>query len=869
MDIMDPNPMFPETSQQNNNNFAGGDVNYVQHKIRNPINNCCTPKNAHSDGMDRLKTIQNSLFTRPPDNFVKTGKSGRPTQLMANFVSIDQRPDLVVHQYHVEFDPPIDSKTFRHSILKQQHIQDDIGNAFIFDGMILYIASNTDVEGNYTAYHPTTNEKINIRLRASVRFNQNDAQAINCYNIIIRSCMDMVGLKRLGRNHYDELQKVKLRDYDMEVWPGFETAVRQYEDRLMLCIENRFKMIRTQSVWELMNNVYRHVEYNLERFHAKIEELLVGETVFARYNNKMYRVTSINYEMSPGATFTLCDGSVTTLKEYFEKNYNLSVTQMKQPVLVRSIIQSFFLNYMLIFQISEGKVKQPGEAPHCAYLLPELCFPTGLTESMRKDFRHMRELSQHTRLDPEKRRITTENLLERIHKNERCLVLLQKWGIELEEKLISFQSRELEPEKLIGIRPHGYFGQRAEWSRGVRQHGNYRGVYLQNWIVIAPNTIMALNLASHFIEEVKNMGEAMHIQVNYPMLHSCNDISATSYHKAVLEAMQRAAAQPIHMIVIILADDSKARYDLLKSWLCTETNIPSQCVQLSTLRGRQHEGRNKNFMSIVLKILLQMNCKMGGALWKVNIPVKNAMIVGYDLYHDSTLRGQTVGACVSTTDTDYTQFYSQTRPHDNPTELGTNLGVFIKKALQKYFVNNNGSLPEKIFLYRDGVGDGQIPFVKEQEVVTQVKQACIEISKTVGLDPVLNPIKLAFIIVTKKVNMRIFKGSPDTTLTNPSPGTVVDSVITRPERYDFYLVPQHVSQGTVTPVCYNVIYDDTGLEPDQHHKLAFKLCHLYYNWQGTVRVPAPCQYAHKLAFMVAQSIHRNVNEELHDKLFFL
>lgn len=51
---------------------------------------------------------------------------------------------------------------------------------------------------------------------------------------------------------------------------------------------------------------------------------------------------------------------------------------------------------------------------------------------------------------------------------------------------------------------------------------------------------------------------------------------------------------------------------------------------------------------------------------------------------------------------------------------------------------------------------------------------------------------------------------------NPDPGTVVDSVVTRPERFDFYLVPQFVNQGTVTPVCYNIIADDTGLSPDRH-----------------------------------------------------
>lgn len=86
-----------------------------------------------------------------------------------------------------------------------------------------------------------------------------------------------------------------------------------------------------------------------------------------------------------------------------------------------------------------------------------------------------------------------------------------------------------------------------------------------------------------------------------------------------------------------------------------------------------------------------------------------------------------------------------------------------------------------------------------------------------------------------------------------------------------HLVPcfQAVNQGSVTPVAYNVIYDKSGLSADQMQRLAFKLSHLYYNWQGTIRVPAPCMYAHKLAFLTSQSTHAPAHEALHDTLYFL
>ena len=79
-------------------------------------------------------------------------------------------------------------------------------------------------------------------------------------------------------------------------------------------------------------------------------------------------------------------------------------------------------------------------------------------------------------------------------------------------------------------------------------------------------------------------------------------------------------------------------------------------------------------------------------------------------------------------------------------------------------------------------------------------------------------------------------GNGNGKLSNPPSGTIVDDVVTLPERYDFFLISQSVRQGTVNPTSYNVIEDKSGLKPDQIQKLTYKLTHLYYNWSGTVRV---------------------------------
>ncbi|CAI5441474.1 unnamed protein product [Caenorhabditis angaria] len=797
---------------------------------------------------DMMGTIQPDLFTRPT-GAPKTGTSGTPVDTLVNFIPIDvTENDYYIYQYHVEFEPPVDSKTMRSKILRDDKILNEIGEFNVFDGMIMYIKDEWKTAQTIEVEHPNTGEPIVVKFKLSLRYSLNEAQTINVFNTIFRRCFDTLELLQLGRNYFDQSEQKSVRSHNMKVLPGYETAIRRYENQLMLCIENRFKMMRSDNMYQLIIREYQNSGNNIERTQEKINELYGGTTITSTYNNKLHRFTRLSFDLSPLTPFNH-NGREITLKEYFFQQYKKEIKFDDQPII-----------------ISEGKPKQPGEPPQVNYLIPELCNPTGLTDEMRKDTRLMKEIAQHTRLSPEQRVAQTRHLIERLLKNPHVRQCLEYWGITVGSDLANVVARQLPQEKIIAN--GDYTGRNAEWAQGVKRNGIYRGTDMTNWIVIAP--LAAGEIINKFTQEVRRLGSTVNTPFGQPLEVPLNAYSPTDYINALKESLEKVKGYDVHMIAVILPDDNKTRYDVVKKFLCVECPIPSQCINLRTLQGKSTDGSdNKNFGSIVLKIVLQMICKGGGALWKIDIPLKDTMIVGYDLYHDSTLRGKTIGACVSTTSPDFTEFYSQTRPHDNPTQLGTNLTHFVRKALNKYYVANNKTLPKRLILYRDGAGDGQIPYIKETEVKL-VRDACDEIQrKAYGANAAaISPIQVAFIIVTKRVNMRIMKKA-GARACNPDPGTLVDSVVTRPERMDFYMVPQFVNQGTVTPVSYNIIYDDTGLTPDKHHRMAFKLCHLYYNWQGTVRVPAPCQYAHKLAFLTAQSLHEDSNEVLRNKLYFL
>ena len=78
--------------------------------------------------------------------------------------------------------------------------------------------------------------------------------------------------------------------------------------------------------------------------------------------------------------------------------------------------------------------------------------------------------------------------------------------------------------------------------------------------------------------------------------------------------------------------------------------MPSQVVVSRTLSKKQM------LMSVCTKIGIQLNCKLGGEVWAVDIPVKNIMVIGIDVYHDSLTKGKSIGGFVASTNASLTRY---------------------------------------------------------------------------------------------------------------------------------------------------------------------------------------------------------------------
>ncbi|XP_027588832.1 piwi-like protein 1 [Pipra filicauda] len=768
----------------------------------------------------------------------KTGVSGRMIKLTSNHYRLTSRPQWALYQYHVGYSPEMESRRLRSALLFQH--EEHIGRTHAFDGSILFLPQKLRNKVTELFSRTRNGEDVKITITLTNELPPTSPTCLHFYNIIFRRLLKMLNLQQIGRNYYNPGDPVSIPNHRLMVWPGFSSSILQYEESIMLCADVSHKVLRGETVLDVMHSL--HSQVGEERFRDACAKELIGLIVLTRYNNRTYRIDDINWDSNPMATFRKSDGAEITFLEYYKKQYNIDIGDPKQPVLISQLKKS---------RNVEGTV----------VLIPELCSLTGLTEKMRTDFNMMKDLAAHTRLPPEQRQWEVGRLLNYIQKDDNVQKELGNWGLSFDYKSVTFTGRVVQGEKIFQSgNMVDYNPQFADWTKETRGVPLIRAVPMDNWLLI--HTRRNHDVANTLIQSLYKVTPSMGIRMSRPTTIEVDDRT-----EAYLRVLQQRVTPDTNIVVCILSSSRKDKYDAIKKYLCTDCPIPSQCVLARTL------SKHQTIMTVATKIALQMNCKMGGELWSVEIPLKQVMIVGIDCYHDTVTGRQSVAGFVSSLNQTMTRWFSRCVVQSRGQELVDGIKACLQTALRNW-LKWNKCLPSRIFVYRDGVGDGQLHTLVHYEVPQFLDclkdigsfYRKVEPERSRSLEE-LSP-RLTVIVVKKRVGARFF-AEVGGGLKNPPPGTVVDTVITRPEWYDFFVVSHTVKNGCVTPTHYNVIYDGSQLKPDHLQRLTYKLCHMYYNWSGVIRVPAPCQYAHKLAFLVGQSIHREPNLMLSDRLYYL
>ncbi|KAG9011981.1 hypothetical protein FRB90_006887 [Tulasnella sp. 427] len=273
-----------------------------------------------------------------------------------------------------------------------------------------------------------------------------------------------------------------------------------------------------------------------------------------------------------------------------------------------------------------------------------------------------------------------------------------------------------------------------------------------------------------------------------------------------------------NLVLIIIPDDGKDLYYKIKHIGDVKLGIATQCLKASKCaKGGRDYSTN---------VSLKINAKLGGT----NVVLKPAdakflsdqpvLVLGADVMHSRAMGEEGLGrpsfaAVTGNIDMACCRYVGVGRAQRTRVEMIQDLEGMVLQIINEYKAANPGKKPfTSVVYYRDGVAENQFETVIKEEL--------------------------------PKIRSNFFPADPSTAdrTGNAPAGTVIDSVITSPVEFDFYLQPHAGLLGTSRPVHCNVLVDDNMFTPDDLQQLTFNLCHVYARSTRSVSLPAPVYYAH-------------------------
>ncbi|CAJ0585813.1 unnamed protein product, partial [Mesorhabditis spiculigera] len=331
------------------------------------------------------------------------------------------------------------------------------------------------------------------------------------------------------------------------------------------------------------------------------------------------------------------------------------------------------------------------------------------------------------------------------------------------------------------------------------------------------------SIVSNFLEQFEKEAGAMGIIIGKVELVQ-DPIDIESEARRVGPVFKKAAAaQKAHGRVIVLYfsnkyTDSAGRVAETKShnylkFAEAVYQVVTQHISIETISGKkQGDGPYKVDSSTMGNLLNKFNLKAFGLNYTV-VPEAfgndywfgSTLFFGYDVAHpvmqsvgDKALgyaneNPSVVGFAHNATrsrDAFVGDFAYQEANRERVSDQVLNARV--KWILKQWETNRKEPLPENIFIYRDGVSEGQYEMVLKEELAA-IQEACSEYD--LNYQP-----KFALVIVTKRHNKRFFKDGADGSVGNPEPLTVIDKEVVRTDLTEMYIQSHHAIQICNMPV---------------------------------------------------------------------
>jgi eukaryotic translation initiation factor 2C len=380
------------------------------------------------------------------------------------------------------------------------------------------------------------------------------------------------------------------------------------------------------------------------------------------------------------------------------------------------------------------------------------------------------------------------------------------------------------------------------------------GSKIKNWALISfGGTPEQHSCIPKFVNQLSSRCEQLGILLNKktvisPLFERIQLLNNVGILESKLKKIQEAASGNLQLLICVMERRHRGYADL-KRIAETSIGVVTQCCLYPNLSSMT--------VQFVANLSLKINAKLGGC----NVSLYNSlpcqiprifsdeepvMFMGADVTHPHPLDDSSpsvVAVVASMNWPSANKYISRMRSQTHRKEIIEHLDVMAGELLEE-FLKEVGKLPGRIIFFRDGVSETQFDKVLKEETHA-VRATC---SRYPGYKPLIT-----FIVVQKRHHTRLFHrekngGSTHYSDQNIPPGTVVDTVITHPREFDFYLCSHWGTKGTSRPTHYHVLLDENNFQSDELQQMIHNLCYTFVRCTRPVSLVPPAYYAHLAAY---------------------
>ena len=384
---------------------------------------------------------------------------------------------------------------------------------------------------------------------------------------------------------------------------------------------------------------------------------------------------------------------------------------------------------------------------------------------------------------------------------------VQAFSMNISNQMVKLNGRVL-PDRQICTKNSKTFANKGTWRLDKTAFSNARQII--NWSVYCsePQRFLYNQTIKDFVKKLRDHGKEVGMNIGIPI--------DPKYLKSVHEverAMREAQSNGVDFVLFILGkNDGDSFYAKIKQCGDIQFGVRTQCVTAANVK-RQN-------LQLVHNVLLKMNAKLNGVnnivknpeLKSGNLFSKTTMVMGADVTHPAPgdhSRPSIAAVCASM-NADATIYNTAVRIQAHRQETigsfeqgnSSHLEDMVFEHLTRFYACQTDTryrVPKHLIYFRDGVSEGQFQTTLHHEL-NQIKRACKK--KNASYEPTIT-----FIVCGKRHHARLFcqnARDAEGKSQNIPAGTIVDSVITHPVEFDFYLCSHSGIQGTSRPTHYQV-----------------------------------------------------------------